>query len=282
MANHHSKASTRECPSSQIKRTGSFMYFDDSKHPTRGFSLGALVICKQDPQEELTSAIRDSGFDPEKFEFKSSLPMRDNNSLQRLRYSFEAFMSLNCKIAICVVKEERDLGFAGLCLLKKALRHEELLDGEHEIFFDEGLFTSKKDITTATRFVKDESAIQKCQLHLEQDSKSVRGIQVADLVAHRCSTMLSEKLGFVNKIVKVDHVGWPNVKEIPLGFEMWAGFGFRNLFLGERMEDSFSEGPNFLMYNVEPFGLFIHESLEQEVADAAHERFAKMYFGCIH
>lgn len=43
-----------------------------------------------------------------------------------------------------------------------------------------------------------------CTLHFEQDSLKVSGIQLADLAAHYCATMLLETLGLVKKVVRDD------------------------------------------------------------------------------
>ena len=67
--------------------------------------------------------------------------------------------------------------------------------------------------------------------------------------------------------------------EIELGFEMWAGI--RYAFLSQNKADP---KDNFDLANVDvcPWGLFIDESVGEEIAAAAMERFGENYLGCIH
>jgi hypothetical protein len=257
----------------------SFIYLDDSKHHERGFSLATFVIFETDPQIKLSSLFSKHGFNPTTFEFKSSLAMKEDPSLQNLRSGLRHFISRECKIAVCVVTGDKNLGPASLCLLQKALKHEHLLNASHDIFFDEGLFSSR---TSADKMVEGLEEFKKCAFHFEQDSKNILGIQIADLAAHTCATMLSETLGFIDKMVKIDraHSGYDHIDEFELGFELWAGV--RTNFLSVNKTDD-QDDPDFsVLQNIEPFGLFVHESVNKTVSMATYERFGEMYIGCMH
>ena len=91
--------------------------------------------------------------------------------------------------------------------------------------------------------------------------------------------MLSERLGFIDKLVEIDHAGYPDVVNVNLGFELWTGVRYN--FLSENKTDELDD-PDIAVQNVEPFGLFVHESANETVSIAAHERFGEMYVGCIH
>jgi hypothetical protein len=67
------------------------------------------------------------------------------------------------------------------------------------------------------------------KLFLEVDSIKVKGIQLADLVAHTFATMLLEQLGLVDKKVKAgENSGYDPDLEIELGFELWASIRYNN------------------------------------------------------
>jgi len=107
----------------------------------------------------------------------------------------------------------------------------------------------------------------------------VPGIQVADLIAHTCGTMLLDGLGKINKIVSVPNSRYDDDVEINLGFEMWAGirYAFLSVCNGAYIDDE-----DFAVVRVEPNGLYIDPSASLEVAVAARKRFGSMYLGCIH
>ena len=107
------------------------------------------------------------------------------------------------------------------------------------------------------------------------------GIQLADIVAHTCSTMLLETLGHVTKKVILNAPGDSiyDGLEVELGFEMWAGI--RYAFLARNKKNPKDD---FDLANVDvyPWGLFIDESVSEQISTAAMERFGENYLGCMH
>lgn len=253
-----------------------FLFYDDSKHHGWGFSLGAFVICENNPEQELLRMFENNGFDPKIFEFKSSSPMKNDPKLQALRDELRSFIQWNCKVAICVSDGDKNLGPSGLELLKRVLLHPTLRDQTHHVFLDEGLFSSSK---AAMTFSASIGGHEGCKFFFEQDSKSVFGIQLADLVAHTCGTMLIGALGRKMKLVKVEDSGYDDDIEIDLGFELWAGL--RYAFLSAQKTDPKDKFEQACV-DVSAHGLFIDESTRSEVTIAATNRFAEMYLGCVH
>ncbi|MBS0126292.1 DUF3800 domain-containing protein [Thetidibacter halocola] len=255
-----------------------YLYLDDSKHHQFGFSLAAFVICDDDPTEEIAKILNRHGFDPSSFEYKSSAKMKGDDRLQALRSALKLYIGRKCKIAICVVDGDKNLGLAALKLLSTALDHPDLTEQRHQVFFDEGLFSSKK---AAYELAGSDVALACCEFHFEQDSRHLLGIQLADIVAHTCSTMLLEKLGHVTKKIvfnnPMDSVY--HGLEIELGFEMWAGI--RYAFLSQNKANPKDD---FDLANVDvyPWGLFVDESVGETISIAAMERFGENYLGCIH
>ncbi len=255
-----------------------YLYLDDSKHHRFGFSLAAFVICDDDPSELISSIFRELEYDPELFEYKSSAKMAGDSRLQTLRSTLKNFVGRHCKIAVCLVDGDKRLGPAALKLLTAALSHPQLEGQSHKVFFDEGLFQSSR---VATRLVDGDASFQLCEFHFEQDSRRHLGIQLADMVAHTCSTMLLETLGHVTKkvVVSAPGDGVYDGLEVELGFEMWAGI--RYAFLAKNKEFPMDD---FDLANVEvyPWGLFIDQSVSEQISSAAMERFGENYLGCIH
>lgn len=255
-----------------------YFYLDDSKHHRVVFSLAAFVICDTDPTERLSTVFRKHGYDPREFEYKSSAKMAGDRQIQGLRADLKSFIGRQCKIAVCVVDGDKRLGPAALRLLSSALSHPSLEGQSHKVFFDQGLFQSTK---AAGGLVERESALGCCEFHFEQDSRMHIGIQLADIVAHTCSTMLLETLGEVTKKVVLDMPGDSvyDGLEVELSFEMWAGI--RYAFLAKNKQNPIDD---FDLANVDvyPWGLFIDDSAGERISNAAMERFGENYLGCIH
>lgn len=255
-----------------------YLYLDDSKHHPAGFSLAAFVICETDPTDHVDSIFRGLGFDPGGFEYKSSAKMAGDDRLRELRSALKHYVGTNCKIAVCVVDGDKRLGPSALKLLYSVLSHPSLEGQDHEIFFDEGLFQSAK---SATDLASREDKFAHCTMHFEQDSSKLLGIQLADLVAHTCSTMLLETLEHVTKKVVLDVPGDSlyDGQEVELGFEMWAGIRYAFLSMAKQYP---KDDLDLTTVKVFPWGLFIDESASERIAAAAMQRFGENYLGCIH
>ena len=116
----------------------------------------------------------------------------------------------------------------------------------------------------------------------EQNSKIIRGIQVADLVASKCSTMLKETLGLIDKTVKAGpKSGYDPDMEINIGFELWADIRY-NFFSDPPINPDEWDSMLDCKAIVGKKGLFISENCTDEVKAAAEGRFGEMYLGCIH
>ena len=255
-----------------------YIYLDDSKHHRFDFSLGAFVICEADPTEYVSSVFREFGFDPAEFEYKSSAKMVSDEGLRNLRTALKSFIGTQCKIAVCVVNGDKRLGPAALQLLSGALSHPKLIGQTHKVFFDQGMFSSVK---AASELAKRDATLACCEFHFEQDSRTHLGIQLADIAAHTCSTMLLEALGHITKKVTIDNPsdsGYHGL-EIELGFEMWADI--RYAFLAQSKQNP-KDDFDVAYVDVFPWGLFIDESVSDKVSAKAMQRFGENYLGCIH
>ncbi|MEJ6391930.1 hypothetical protein V8J82_01600 [Gymnodinialimonas sp. 2305UL16-5] len=158
------------------------------------------------------------------------------------------------------------------------LSHIPYLKGNRTNFFDQGLFQSSR---AAARSVHGVADFELCKFHFEQDSQVHLGIQLADIVAHTCSTMLLETLGHVTKKIVVNTPGDSvyDGMEIELGFEMWAGILYA--FLAKNKQNP-KDDFDLANVDVHPWGLFIDESVNEQISNAAMKRFGENYLGWIH
>jgi hypothetical protein len=252
--------------------TMGFIFFDDSKHPEAGFCLGALVYLNEDPSEQIDDVLRQQGLVPGVDEFKSRLPKSGSKSQIAIREDLRDMLALTASIGVAVVPTAAELGAAGLALLEQMLQHPMLQGAGHVVAFDQGLFPS----VPARSYAQSIGSLSSCTFHFEQDSRTVRGIQLADLAAHTCAVMLKDALGLVTKMVKLGHAeGYDEGTEFKLGWDLWAGIRYGFLH-GEALD---SADPAIV--DSRP-GLYVSPTAGERLRTAAFERFGSLYLGCIH
>ena len=255
------------------------LFFDDSKHDQRGFSLGVFVYADRDPSPAVNKALRDCGLRPGIDEFKSSSYMKRNPAQARLREKLRGIIQ-HCRLGVVVVPCSLELGYQAMFLLQKMLGHPDLDCRQHEVCFDEGLF---KSADRGRNTARDIGLPEWCNLHLEQDSKRIAGIQLADLAAHTCAVMLKESLELIHKTVKAgDNSGYDPDLDIEIGFELWAGIRYNFLSQEPPQPDEWGEDDSQPTASVLPYGLHISSTCGEKLRQSATDRFGSMYLGCIH
>lgn len=148
------------------------------------------------------------------------------------------------------------------------------------VFLDQGIYKNQNDddYNSLTSMLNAE----KIDLNIEQDSKVIKGIQLADLVAHTCSIMMKESLGLINKTIKAgNNSGYDPDTDIEIGFEMWAGIRY-NFFSTPPPHPDEWESQLDCVATVEKKGLFISDSCKTKIKEEGKIRFGAMYLGCIH
>jgi hypothetical protein len=160
----------------------------------------------------------------------------------------------------------------------KILETNGLRPREQEVFLDRGLVPNAKTFNDAVHQLK----LTECALHPEQDSVLIPGLQVADLVAHTCSTMLLAQMGRVTKQIKAGpDSGYDPDDDIDLSFMLWAGIR-RNFFAADPPDPSTWESQLDFSVDVASRGLYISDSCSADLRDVALARFGTMYVGCVH
>jgi hypothetical protein len=258
-------------------------FFDESKHPNRGnFIVGAFVGAHEDIAPDVEVALQAEGLTPGVHEFKSSANMREQPEQARLRERLRAVLGTKGRIALVVLPHGAlgSLGEEALGALGALLRKNNWPEStRHRAFFDQQVFSSK---AAAERAIRAAGLPESVELHVEQDSRVVPGLQLADLAAHTCATMLLEQMGLVKKTVKAgENSGYDPDLDINLGFELWAATRW-NYFSGPMPCVDDMESLMDFKVQVSGYGLFVSSKCPQVLRDAAEARFGEMYLGCIH
>jgi hypothetical protein len=232
------------------------------------------VYSENDLNDQITEAISESGLNPNIDEHKSGIRIAGNQKRIDLRDRLFCIASTT-RIGLTFVprNERNSLFIHGIRLINKIIDANQLTDLEYNVYFDEG-------ITNQSDFDNNQELIAKLNLNLNQDSKKVKGIQLADLLAHTSSMMLKEALGLIKKSIKAgNNSGYDPETMIEIGFLMWASI--RYLFF--QSQDGVDPEHAFVGYtNVEDYGLLISDSFNKELEEVIRCRFSTNYLGCIH
>lgn len=251
-----------------------YFYFDDSVHQRGGFVIGAFVYSVDDLQAPLETILGRHGLEPGVSEFKSGIHVGRNPIMAKVREDIfsEVLGRGNSGVGIVVVPLERreSLADEGLRCLEQILERCFVNPDRkrvHSAFFDEGIIPTRAAPPHPSE----------CTIHLKQDSKKVLGIQVADLAAHSCSTVLLEKQGLITKSIRLEEPSGYENEEVALGFSLWAQLRYSFMIgpaTGEEKEEH-----SFPMLG---FGLYLSDHCQSALREAAKECFGEVYLGCIH
>ncbi len=251
-----------------------FFYFDESIHDRAGFVLGAFVYSAENMEAQVQQAICSVGLTPGIDEFKSRARMDESPLYQVLRDKLFSLLQLTKIGLIIIPRAERTyLGIEALRGLHKIISSNGLLDQSHTAFFDEGICLSGSNLC--------ELGLPRVEALADQDSRTVGGLQLADLAARTLSVMLLEKLGLVTKTVKAGHnSGYDPDLDIGLGFEMWSTVR-RQFFTQDQVDIDKPLLEGFTL-DIASYALHIADSAPQKLRAAALSCFGTTYLGCIH
>jgi hypothetical protein len=258
-----------------------FFYFDESIHPKCNFILGAFAYSEDSLDGPVSDALRHCGLTPRVDEFKSGTYMTGNHVQVSARALLKSIVRNYCRIGVVIAPNvpRRLIGHEALNGLNKILATASFRSSSHEVFFDRGIFAGSVAGQVEAETICDG---RPCRFHFEQDSRKILGLQVADLVAHTCATMLLAELGSVKKTVKAGpDSGYDPDADMPLEFELWAGLRYNFFATGPPPYDTWESQLDFKV-DVESKGLHVSRSCDESIKNAALSRFGSMYLGCIH
>ena len=257
-----------------------FFYFDESIHPRAHFTLGAFVYSEVDLQRPVADALLQSGLTPYVDEFKSGNWMKHNPTQIAAREKLRTIVREHCRLAVVVAPDEprEMLGGEALVCLNKVLQTNSFRSDSHEVFLDQGLFRHEGEGKEHIPFM----LTRLCTFSFEQNSREVLGLQLADVIAHTCASILLDELGVLKKKVKAgESSGYDPNLEIDLAFELWASVR-HNFFAAAPPPPATWESQLDFQVDVESRGLHVALACEDRLRTAAVSRFGSMYLGCIH
>jgi hypothetical protein len=257
-----------------------FFYFDESVHSRGDFTLGAFAYSETSLDQHVAEALDQSGLNPYEDEFKSGSLMARHPEQAHARSLLKSIARKHCRVGIVTAPASPNtLGLEAMLGLSKIVSTNSFRSPSHDVFFDEGIFTASDD---SRRLASQFCSAQNCRFHLEQRSDKILGLQVADLIAHTCATMLLARIGLVKKTIKAGpDSGYEADSDIPLEYELWASL--RNNFFAAAPPpfDSWKSQLDFTV-DVASRGLHISQGCDGALREAALLEFGSMYLGCIH
>ena len=251
-------------------------YVDDSVHDEAGFVIGACIFTERNVDDELTELISSFGFNPMSFEYKSSASFSKESMKKKLRDALKKFLIDRCSLGVVVLPrdERKELGMECIKAIKQFAESKSLV--VDKAYMDEGLVNKSKALELSTGLGFDKDVFE-----FEQSSLSIRGIQLADLAAHSASIQFKDTLGLITKKVKAgDDSGYDPNEDIDLGFEIWASL--RYVFFKELSKELKGDFIADATLDVEPYGLYVSELCDDELASNVRACFGRVYMGCIH
>lgn len=163
-------------------------YFDESIHKKGSFILGAYVYSQFDVDRQVEDAIKSCGLEPGKDEYKSGMHVGKHPEQAGLRSKLKDILhKTKLGIVINSYDKRHELGEAALKGLNLILSNYAPPEELHSTYFDANIFKNVREAKILTKGI----GIDKfSNFYFEQDSKIIKGLQLADLVAHTCSIML--------------------------------------------------------------------------------------------
>lgn len=255
-----------------------FLYFDESIRTNGGFIIGALVVSGTDLSPSIRERWRALGLNPDTDEYKSS-SIKRTDPISRLQRAFLIEQIQRCRVGltICAADKRRVLGDHGVSLVKQLWDRGHLRGGPHRLFLDQNIHVPSVR--------RAELSALGVEVNVEQDSRAIAGIQLADHVAHALGGMLLERMGIVRKLVRAgENSGYGPDEKLELGFELWAGLRYALIGENEHIPGLSPppEDPANPYFRVDGHGLHVPPDCNEELARHGRECFGINYLGCIH
>lgn len=250
------------------------IYFDESIRDSGKFIVGALIYSEQDLTVLVQDLWKEFGLPPT-HEYKSSaLKGADESGRQQRSRLYGILQKGKVGLVVCPSSHRKELGKYAVALLKQLIAAGLIPSGQHVFYLDEGISVSPQDI--------QEAVAVGILVHPAQDSRTIAGLQVADLVAHSTGGMLLEQMGLLKKTVRAgENSGYEPDLQIEIGFELWANLRYYFFQVSTAKGDEIDQ---FALANhkMEGFGLYIAPSCPEDLAQNSRARFGNNYLGCIH
>lgn len=288
------------------------VFVDESIRENDGFVLTAFVVSPIDLSPLVADALSQAGLTVGRDEFKSRTLMQNRPELRRLREQLFAAATEHAQLGFLVASmtNRSTLGRQILSALALLIRRNGFDLDELAIYLDQGLVRSRRD---ALEHVAEGDAVARSDMFVEQDSRRVLGLQVADAVAHAAAQLLSEGLKESPKLVKPgEAAGLAETDSVTLSWDLLLtlrnGVLTRPLVyqatdgtlryatsskFDRRMPPSVEMSPRIVgdhedvaglaqHAEVLGWGLFLSDDLTEQIRCAAELTLGRIWLGCMH
>lgn len=252
------------------------IYIDESIHEEEGFIVSSYVAIRDCLDELIAASLSRAGLVPYHHEFKSRMPMDGHPELQSLREELFGIILKHARLGFLVSSSTRRkyLGSEIVFTGDKLIQQNSLKPSDLIFYLDQGI--SAPSPMPATE------RIHNSQLRFGQDSRTVLGLQLADLAARYGALLLLEKLRGTKKFV---YVG----KESGYDFGFDAELGWviqtelRHKFFMEYKEwDESKDGDWYWTRHLLGHGVFLGVQVPEKIVAAVQEVYDTVWLGCIH
>lgn len=256
------------------------IFIDESIHDKHNFILSAFVFFDDCPSELVDKAFETLGLCPANEEYKSSKRKKNEPIYQDLRSRlFDILQGSKIAVSILPATNRCLLGKFQLQTLERIISANDLQRDFYSVYIDQGIKFNDDDIMIFKKNTKNHISLM-----FNQDSKYIKGIQLADLASHSTSAMLKEFMQEPKIIRTLDEDG--QLIEMALSFKFFKllrhNFFCNYLSLSkEEFELALDIDPiEAMSVTVKDYGLFISDQCSEEVKNAALTCLSKLYMGC--
>lgn len=253
-----------------------FFFVDESIHREAGFILAGIVYCEQDPQKDVDQCLAMAGLTPGRDEFKSSAPMEGDSRRQALRDSLLGCLrGTQLGLVVTPTFSRPRLGNEVLAGLEK-IRRANLLDSRHHtIYLDQGIRIRDREKALSQFENRGKSRVR-----LEQDSRVVGGLQLADLASHILALLLRAKLGWPDKRVPAPpHYDFDSDGKLYLSDELQMIIRHR-FFTMDEVDLSIDPAQGFMLKTGE-YATHIASMCDDNLRNACNDCFGSTFVGCM-
>jgi hypothetical protein len=256
------------------------IYVDESIHAKPGYIVVAFALTSDDVQPEVDRQLRRLGYQPGKDEYKSSHRMDGDRKRRILRDAMAEILRKHFRLAFLVTAEsERSrLGELTFEALASLARPRGIPPSGLQLYLDEGIDPPQILPDPLAGWARSGDLT----ISPDRDSRTVAGLQLADLAAHRCRVMLLGELGLNTKLVKAGAgSGYDPDTEFSIGSTMWGELRWLLMHGGHpTIQQVEAEGGHYV--TVQGHGLFFSAGCPPAVSRAAIAAIGRCYLGCIH
>lgn len=178
-----------------------YCYVDESYQTGSGFASIGFTFSPASLDEPVADLLREAGLDPASDEYKSGAFMTRNSAMQIARDAILRYAGQSTSVAVAFASARHvNLGKQALQALQSVVVRNGIDPSQLTVCFDEGMFSSRPE---AERLFSLFAPIAKCDFRPEQDSRTVRGIQVSDAIAHSFAQIIKQELTGLEKEVNI-------------------------------------------------------------------------------